>query len=57
MVSALGADVASTAKYARTKAEAEAEVRAIYPDAVIVRPSIVFGNGDGFRSRTSSTAN
>src|SRR4051812_11828912 len=32
-MSALGADEASASKYARTKAQAEAEVRAIYPDA------------------------
>lgn len=55
-MSALGADAASTSKYARTKAEAEAEVRAIYPDAVIVRPSIVFGNGDGFFNRFAAMA-
>jgi len=47
-MSALGADPASTSKYARTKAEGEAAVRELRPDAVLVRPSIVFGAGDAF---------
>ena len=55
-VSALGASPSSSAQYARTKAEAEAAVRAIYPDAAIVRPSIVFGSGDGFFERFAAMA-
>jgi NADH dehydrogenase len=55
-MSALGADENSSAKYARTKAEAEIEVRAVYPDAAIVRPSIVFGQGDGFFNRFAAMA-
>jgi NADH dehydrogenase len=55
-MSALGADPASPAKYARTKAEGEAAVRAIYPDAAVVRPSIVFGQGDGFFNRFAAMA-
>ena len=55
-MSALGADPASPAQYARTKAQAEAAVRAVYPDAVIVRPSIVFGSGDGFFERFAGMA-
>src|SRR5256885_5717921 len=35
-VSALGADPNSASKYARTKAEGEAAVRDVHPDAVVV---------------------
>lgn len=55
-MSALGADADSPSKYARSKAEGEAAVRALYPDAVIVRPSIVFGPGDGFFNRFAAMA-
>jgi NADH dehydrogenase len=55
-MSALGADPASESKYARTKAEGEAAVREIYPDAVVVRPSIVFGAGDRFFNRFAAMA-
>ena len=47
-MSALGADPDSPSKYARTKAMGEGLVREIYPDAVVVRPSIVFGPEDHF---------
>ena len=47
-VSAIGADIDSPAKYGRTKAMGEAAVRELVPTAAIVRPSIVFGPGDGF---------
>ena len=50
-VSAIGADANSTSKYARAKAEGEAAVRAIFPGAVILRPSIVFGPEDDFFNR------
>jgi NADH dehydrogenase len=55
-MSALGADSASPSKYQRTKAEGEAAVRAIYPDATVVRPSVVFGNGDSFFNRFAAMA-
>jgi NADH dehydrogenase len=55
-VSAIGADPNSRSKYARTKAEGEAAVRKVYPDAAIVRPSIVFGPGDGFFERFAGMA-
>ena len=55
-ISALGADPAGPSKYARTKAEGEAAVREIYPDAAIVRPGIVFGNGDSFFNKFASMA-
>lgn len=47
-MSALGADKASESDYARTKGEAEEAVLAVLPDAVIVRPSVIFGPEDGF---------
>jgi len=55
-MSALGADAGSASKYLRTKAEGEAAVRAIYADATVVRPSIVFGNGDGFFNKFAAMA-
>ncbi|HLZ76652.1 complex I NDUFA9 subunit family protein [Phenylobacterium sp.] len=55
-MSAIGADAGSESKYARTKAEGEAAVREIYPDAVVVRPSIVFGPEDDFFNRFAAMA-
>ena len=55
-VSALGADAESASKYARTKAAAESVVRALVPTATMVRPSVVFGQGDGFFSRFAAMA-
>ncbi len=50
-VSAIGADTDSDSDYARSKAEGEDAVRAHMPGAVILRPSIVFGNEDQFFNR------
>jgi len=50
-VSSIGADQASPSAYARTKGEGEAAVRAAFPEAVILRPSVVFGPEDGFFNR------
>jgi uncharacterized protein YbjT (DUF2867 family) len=47
-ISAIGADKNSQADYARTKAIAEETVLKAVKDAVILRPSIVFGPEDGF---------
>ena len=55
-VSAIGADEASPSLYARSKAAGEAEVRRASPDAVIFRPSLVFGPGDGFFNRFAGLA-
>jgi NADH dehydrogenase len=55
-MSALGADAASDSKYARTKAEGEAAARAVYPDAVVLRPSVVFGPEDHFFNRFAALA-
>jgi uncharacterized protein YbjT (DUF2867 family) len=53
-VSAIGADPESPAIYARTKARGEAAVRETVRDAIIFRPSIVFGPEDGFFNRFAS---
>ncbi len=55
-LSAIGADPASPAAYARSKAAGEAAVRAALPDAVILRPSIVFGPEDNFFNRFAGLA-
>ncbi|MBN9309754.1 complex I NDUFA9 subunit family protein [Devosia sp.] len=47
-VSAIGADAQSPSSYARSKALGESEVLSAFPSAVVIRPSIVFGPGDGF---------
>jgi len=50
-VSAIGADPESPAAYGRSKAEGERRVRAAFPNATIVRPSILFGREDQFVNR------
>ncbi len=50
-VSALGADPQSVSGYSLSKALGETEVLAAFPSAVVIRPSIVFGPGDGFFNR------
>jgi NADH dehydrogenase len=55
-VSALGADPASDALYARTKAEGETRVRQAFPEATILRPSIIFGVEDNFFNRFAALA-
>lgn len=47
-MSALGADTESESAYQRSKAMGEVEVLKAFPKAVIIRPSIIFGQGDGF---------
>jgi uncharacterized protein YbjT (DUF2867 family) len=55
-MSAIGADAHSPAAYARTKAAGEAAVTAVFPGAVILRPSIVFGPEDDFFNRFAALA-
>jgi NADH dehydrogenase len=55
-VSAIGANATSAAIYARTKAEGEAAVRAAFPAATILRPSVVFGEEDDFFNRFAGMA-
>ncbi len=56
LISAIGADADSPALYARTKAAGEAAVRAAFPAATILRPSIVFGPEDHFFNRFAGLA-
>jgi NADH dehydrogenase len=55
-VSALGADADAGALYARTKAAGEAAVLSAAPEAVIFRPSILFGPEDDFFNRFAAMA-
>ncbi|MEM7072487.1 MAG: complex I NDUFA9 subunit family protein [Pseudomonadota bacterium] len=50
-MSALGARHQSASAYARSKAAGEAATRVHLHNSVILRPSIVFGHGDGFFTR------
>jgi NADH dehydrogenase len=55
-ISAIGADAASASAYARSKAEGEHGVQAAFPEATILRPSIVIGPEDGFFNRFAAMA-
>ncbi len=55
-MSALGADPNSPSAYARSRAEGEAAVLAEFPEAIILRPSIVFGPEDEFFNRFAAMA-
>jgi NADH dehydrogenase len=55
-VSAIGADADSDAQYAVTKAEGELAVREAFPNAVILRPSLIFGPEDGFFNKFAAMA-
>ena len=55
-VSALGADLRSNAQYARSKAVAEIKVLEACPTAVILRPSVIFGEEDEFFNRFAAMA-
>lgn len=55
-VSAIGADPKSRSAYGRSKAAAERAVLSVLPQAVILRPSIVFGPEDGFFNRFGAMA-
>ena len=55
-VSAIGADPASESNYGRTKGEGENAVRELYPNATIIRPSLVFGPEDALTNRFAAMA-
>ncbi|HUF56546.1 MAG TPA: complex I NDUFA9 subunit family protein [Thermohalobaculum sp.] len=55
-ISAIGAAEDSPGEYGRTKAAGEKAVREAFADAVILRPSIIFGNEDRFFNRFASIA-
>lgn len=55
-MSALGADIESESAYARTKAQGEAHVREMVPQASILRPSVMFGPEDDLFNRFAAMA-
>jgi len=55
-ISAIGADAKSSSAYGRTKAEAEQAVLEEFPDAIIIRPSVLFGPEDEFFNRFAAMA-
>ncbi len=50
-VSAIGSDAASKSAYGRSKGQGEEAVRAAFPGATLIRPSILFGREDQFTNR------
>ncbi|MEI6572827.1 MAG: complex I NDUFA9 subunit family protein [Alphaproteobacteria bacterium] len=55
-MSAIGADAESPSVYARSKAAGEDAVKSAVKDAIILRPSIVFGPEDDFFNRFAALA-
>lgn len=56
-VSAIGASLESPSAYGRTKAEGEEAIRKAFPQATIIRPSLVFGAEDELTNRFAAMAN
>lgn len=50
-ISALGVDENSPSYYAQSKALGEKAVKQAFPEATIIRPSVIFGAGDGLFNR------
>lgn len=50
-ISGLGVDPESKSRYVAAKSRGEAAVLAARPDAVVLRPSVIFGPGDNFYNR------
>ena len=50
-LSAIGADVNGASLYSQSKGAGEAAILAAFPNAMILRPSVIFGNEDGFFNR------
>jgi uncharacterized protein YbjT (DUF2867 family) len=55
-LSAIGADVNGASLYAQSKGEGEKAVLDAFPTAMILRPSVIFGNEDGFFNRFGGMA-
>ena len=55
-VSAIGADVHSQSVYGESKGEGEVEIRKAFPNATIIRPSVVFGPEDQLTNRFAAMA-
>jgi uncharacterized protein YbjT (DUF2867 family) len=55
-ISGIGADAASVSTYVRARAVGERLVREQFPDATILRPSVMFGPDDAFLNRLAAVA-
>jgi len=55
-VSAIGADIDAKSRYGRTKGEGEEAVRKAFPNASVIRPSLVFGPEDDLTNRFAAMA-
>ena len=55
-VSAIGADPESESRYGQSKGEGELAVRAAFPSATIIRPSVAFGAEDNFINKFAAMA-
>ena len=55
-ISAIGADKGSDSQYSISKAQGEEGILQHFPDAVILRPSVIFGSEDQFFNRFASMA-
>ena len=55
-LSAIGASLKSPSLYARTKAEGERALLRQFPSAIVLRPSVIFGPGDGLFARFGQMA-
>ena len=55
-ISAIGADPSAASFYARSKGQGEQALRAAFPNATILRPSLVFGAEDAFFNRFGAMA-
>ena len=55
-ISAIGADKGSDSQYSISKAQGEEGILQHFPDAVILRPSVIFGPEDQFFNRFASMA-
>ena len=55
-ISAIGASLKSPSLYARTKAEGERALLRQFPSAIVLRPSVIFGPGDGLFARFGQMA-
>lgn len=47
-VSGIGSDAGSSSLYIRKRGEGELAVRAAFPDAILIRPAVMFGPDDSF---------
>jgi NADH dehydrogenase len=53
-ISGIGADAGSRSPYIRSRGEGERAVQIAFPDAILVRPTVMFGPGDAFLTRILS---